>query len=762
MPTFLDGQQNLAALTVPGVYGDIILPSPLLLGTPTNIMGIVGAGSWGPVNSMIYFSAVTDGAVSLGPPTNRKYDIMTHVEAATQVGGAIGFGAVRVTDGSDLSATGFLQGTLAQQAGGKITFTGQPTNNQTITLGTTTWTFVTSGATGNQTNISGVNLAGTLTQLQSDLQNSSDPQILQASYTVTTLVLSVTYKTPGTAGNAFALATNVTGASVSAAALAGGTAGTTGLNVTAKYTGIMGNQIDVSIQQGSAANSYMFIVAFPGLPPEQYNNITGSPATNTITFPVNTNPLNNTTLTLGSSTWTFVTAGASGNQTNIGANLSATLAALATQLNASADAQVSQCIYTVTANTLTVTFKTTAVAGGSFALATTVAGGTLASGTTLIYNGNTVWLNAATAINGGAPSHSAPSNFVVASAGTSTVAPVLGVPIALSGGTDGTANLTDANLVGQDVLPRKGMYVLRGSLATDFELVDHSTSTSWAAISAFALQELMTPVFATVSGDTIANAINSVINSGNDTPWAWNIVGDWPYFSDTYNGLNRTVSPAAFGIGILGNLSPQQSPLNKPLQGVTGTQRSQFGLPYSDAELSLLNTGRLDVIVPPANSSGGFYFSFGSGRNGSSNTAANGIEYTRMTNFLMRTAKSKAAGSIVGQLQSIQPNDQTRLRAKALFDGFSAQLASPQTGLGINGQGMIDQWAVKCDLDNNPPNLQALGYLFLYWKVRYLNVVRYFVIKFMGGGNVTVTVQNTAPTPTQLATAPSPLAATAG
>ena len=42
MPVFLDGQQNLAALTVPGVYGDIILPTPMLLGLPTNIMGLVG------------------------------------------------------------------------------------------------------------------------------------------------------------------------------------------------------------------------------------------------------------------------------------------------------------------------------------------------------------------------------------------------------------------------------------------------------------------------------------------------------------------------------------------------------------------------------------------------------------------------------------------------------------------------------------------------------------------------------------------------
>lgn len=641
MPVFLDGQQNLAALTVPGVYGDIILPSPLLVGTRTNIMGIVGAASWGPVNSLMYVSEVADGAVAMGPPTNRKYDIMTHIEAATQVGGAIGFGCVRVTDGTDLAATGNVTAVGAVAASGTITFVSNPVNGTTITLGTSTWTFVTSGATGNQTNI-GTTLALTLTALQANLSSSADVQVVLCNYLASTTVLTVTYKVGGTVGNAFALATTVAGASVSGATLSGGVNATSGLTITALYSGILGNQIQVSVQTGSAANSYMFIVSFPGLPPEQFNNVTGA--------------------------------------------------------------------------------------------------------------GNTLWINAAAAINSGNASHSSPSKFVTAAAGAATLGPLLSSPVTLSGGTDGTSGLTDSSLLGTDVLPRKGMYVLRGSLVTDFELADHGTSNQWAAISAFALSELMMPCFATVSGDTISNAANTVASSGDDSAWGWCSVGDWPTFYDAFNGLSRSVSPTAFMIGILGNLSPQQSPLNKPLQGVSATQRSTMGLPYSDAELSQLNTARLDVIIQPFNSPGGNYFSFGSGRNMSSNTAANGVEYTRMTNFLMRTARSKAAGSIVGQLQSTQFNDQTRKNAKALFDGFSAQLAAPQTGLGIGGQGMIDQWAVQCDSLNNPAPLQALGYLFLYWQVRYLNVVRYFVVKFMGGGSVVVTVQNTAPSPGQFVT----------
>jgi hypothetical protein len=639
MPVFLDGQQNLAALTVPGVYGDIILPTPLLLGTPTNIEGLVGVGSWGPTNFLIAVSDPTSAALAVGPPVIRTYDMSTYVSAASQVGGAIAFYLVRVTDGTDVAASGQLGAVAAVAASGSILLPTNPTNNSTVTVGGTVVTFVTSGATGNQVNIGGTVLL-TAAALLAFLQGSADTNISKCSYAAgspaTTIV--VTDKTLGTAGNSFTLATNVSGGSVSGATLAGGAASYYGASIAAKYTGILGNGIQVSIQNGTLANSYLAVVAFPGLPPEQFNNIPGS--------------------------------------------------------------------------------------------------------------GNTFWQNLVNAINNGTAYHG-PSNFVVATAGTSTAAPTVSSPVQLSGGTDGASGVTDATLMGQDTLPRKGMYVLRNAGVDCFTLCDHDTSADWAAMGSFGLEETCYPIVATESGDSYTDAISTRTSAGVDTPWFKILLGDWPTFYDSYNGVSRLVSPAAFAIGIFGNLSPQQSSLNKPLQGISATQTSTSGQTYSDAELSIINNGGIDVILPAVQSPGGFYYSFATGRNASSNTAANGDEYTRMTNFLIRTAQSKAAGSFIGQLQSIQPNDQTRANAKSLFDGFSAQLASPQVGLGINGQGMIDGWATQCDLNNNPPNLQALGYLFLYWQVRYLNVIRYFVVKFQGGGNVQVTVQSTAPTAAQ-------------
>ena len=643
MPVFLDGQQNLAALTVPGVYGDIILPTPLLLGLPTNIEGLVGVGSWGPTNALIPVSKPVDCAVQIGPPKVRSKDIATYVSAASQVGGAIGFLCVRVTDGTDVAAiTTVATGGL--NASGTATFSANPAVNDTLTIGGTTVTFTAV--------LIGSTLTQTLATLLDILSHSTDANLSANTYSVAGSVLTITSKTAGTGGNATTLAKVSTAITLSGATLAGGSAsGGNGITLTAKYTGSLGNQITFNIVNGTAINSYMAIIAFPGLTPEQFNNISGA--------------------------------------------------------------------------------------------------------------GNAFWVNLANAINNGTATH-APSQIVTATAGASVVAPTVQNVQTLTGGTDGDTGVTDATLMGQDIVPRKGMFVLRSSNVDAFTLCDMATSANYAAIASFGLSETALPVFGTLSGDSIANCLATRIASGIDSPWFWLVLGDWPQFYDSYNQLSRIINPSAFAIGIVGNLSPQQSPLNKPLQGISATQRTLLGQTYSDTELSLVNQGGIDTILGPQTSPGGYYFSFATGRNASSNTAANGIEYTRMTNFLIRTSQSKAAGSFVGRLQSIQPNDLTRAQAKALFDGLSAQLASPQVGLGINGQGMIDiPWLVTCDLTNNPPALQALGYLFLYWQVRYLNVVRYFVVKFQGGGNVTVNVQNTPPNVSNFNASVNTLAGTA-
>lgn len=520
MTTFLDGQQNLAALSVPGVYVDIIPPAPFVNGVPTNFEGLVGVADWGPVNSPVPFSTPDNCSTIFGTPQVRPRDLPSYVWAASQVGGNIAFYGVRVTDGTDVAA----------------------------------------------------------------------------SYIIATSCLTLT----------------------------------------GRYSGSRGNKITAMLLAGSAPNTYSIVIGFPGRAPERFNNIAGT--------------------------------------------------------------------------------------------------------------GNALWVAMAAAINNGNPTRGK-STIVIAAAGAGTTAPVLNTLYTLSGGTDGASGVTDATLMGVDTTPRTGMYALRGSGCDGFTLCDLADPTKYAAIDAFALGESMLAVFAGPSGETLAQSVAARVTAGLDDYFSWMLVGDYPTFYDNANGYSRLINPSAFALGLLGNLSSEQSPLNKQVRGISATQKSQTSQIYSAAELTIAEEGGVDLIVGPPTTPGGNYYTFITGRNTSSNTAARGIEWTRLTNFIARSIGRSAAGSMIGRLQSIRPDDRTRSDAKALLDGFFATLAAPS--IGSNGNGMIDAWAVQCDLGNNPPNLQARGYLFAFAAVRYLNTVRYFVVKLAGGGNVEVTTQATPPSVSQ-------------
>ncbi len=97
-------------------------------------------------------------------------------------------------------------------ATGAITFSVNPSNGDTVTLNGVVWTFVTSGATGAQTNIKAT-LSDTLDQLVTDLSESVNPLLTVASYTDTptgdATSLIVTYNTSGAGGDAYTLAASV-------------------------------------------------------------------------------------------------------------------------------------------------------------------------------------------------------------------------------------------------------------------------------------------------------------------------------------------------------------------------------------------------------------------------------------------------------------------------------------------------------------------------------------------------------------------------
>lgn len=107
-------------------------------------------------------------------------------------------------------------------ASGNITFSGQPTTGQTVSIAGTTVTFETSGATGLQVNIGGTE-ALSVAALLAFLQASTDPNLIKCTYAAqSTNEIIITSVLDGEIGNALTLATTITNATVSGATLTGG------------------------------------------------------------------------------------------------------------------------------------------------------------------------------------------------------------------------------------------------------------------------------------------------------------------------------------------------------------------------------------------------------------------------------------------------------------------------------------------------------------------------------------------------------------
>ena len=105
MPIVQSGSLNTTALVVPDLYVQVVPPQNLVVnGVPTNVVGVVGTASWGPVNQPVIVGSMADYARSFGPLQARTFDMGTPVGTAVQQG-AQAFRCVRVTDGTDTAAS---------------------------------------------------------------------------------------------------------------------------------------------------------------------------------------------------------------------------------------------------------------------------------------------------------------------------------------------------------------------------------------------------------------------------------------------------------------------------------------------------------------------------------------------------------------------------------------------------------------------------------------------------------------------------------
>ena len=110
MPIVQQGSINTTALVVPDLYVQIVPPQNLVLnGVPTNVLGLVGTASWGPVGQPVIGATMADYARNFGPIVARKHDMGTQMATAVQQG-AQNFRLVRVTDDTDVAARTTLPG----------------------------------------------------------------------------------------------------------------------------------------------------------------------------------------------------------------------------------------------------------------------------------------------------------------------------------------------------------------------------------------------------------------------------------------------------------------------------------------------------------------------------------------------------------------------------------------------------------------------------------------------------------------------------
>ena len=111
MPVFQSGAINNTALIVPNLYVEIVPPQNLILnGVPTDVLGVVGSSTWGPVDTPVILATMSDYYLNFGPVMPRKYDMGTQIATAVQQGAA-NFRGIRVTDGTDTAATTNLTNT---------------------------------------------------------------------------------------------------------------------------------------------------------------------------------------------------------------------------------------------------------------------------------------------------------------------------------------------------------------------------------------------------------------------------------------------------------------------------------------------------------------------------------------------------------------------------------------------------------------------------------------------------------------------------
>jgi uncharacterized protein len=355
--------------------------------------------------------------------------------------------------------------------------------------------------------------------------------------------------------------------------------------------------------------------------------------------------------------------------------------------------------------------------------------------TNITGSGATFWTNLASAINNGQNPFRPASKLITLTAGGGVTAPVASTTT-LSGGTNGMSGLNSATILGTNGIPRTGMYNLNARQGISIMLpADFTDETQWLTTANYCQSIGAYPVLPIAAGTSIAAAVSAIQTLGvNANSWLKIMHGDWLYWYDQVNGLNRVVNPAAFVAGQLGSQDPSQSTLNKPLNGIIGSQTAGIvGTPqqytYSNADLSTLFSAGIDVISLP--SPGGNYWSVLGGINANLNQAQNGDNYTTLTNYIASTLNA-GMGQFVGMKITATMDQEATSTLGSFLSTLQQQgllgdptQPPPFTVIGGLGPGTI-----------NPQSSTQLGLYTNNVAVTYSPINRFFIVNLQGGQTV--------------------------
>lgn len=351
-------------------------------------------------------------------------------------------------------------------------------------------------------------------------------------------------------------------------------------------------------------------------------------------------------------------------------------------------------------------------------------------------NASVFWSALTAAVNSGVGVLRGPSNIIsVGSIANATVLPTLPSSATLAGGSDGASGVTANTLVGTDGTTKTGMYTLRNLSVQYAVLADCDSSATWTTQSSFGEANfmLMGEVLPAGLSTLTANAVAMKQSAGLDSYNAILINGDWNIYNDPIYGL-RKVSPQGFWLGLRSSLMPHESVGNKPITGITDSERTLSAGPPSTPESDTITAAGIEWIslgIPRSASAWGCI----TGRNTSSVIGAQSDAYSTMTNFLAATFL-KAGGPYI-----FRPNNtRTQQAVTASFNHFLSGLVT-QNILALNSDGSAP-YIVTCGTTNNDQTSEALGNLNVSVQVTYQSIIWFFNVSLQGGAAVVTMTSN--------------------